>query len=166
MKSQMNQLRDMTKKVVSKTTIITLMIGALSLFNGCAIAQTEEGIFANGQEIFLHKNAEAGLRSFLARNVGGKTYLAWVTENFNNEGSFLIYRSSDGENYEIIGVQQTYKMPRTGELGYFFIDQAPITSSTVFYKVLHLGTDNSFFKSPCVSVKATPLNFAGNMSAE
>lgn len=141
-------------------TINTLLIAFSMLLSGNVIAQAEESIFINGKDIFLHKNTAARLKSFLVRNAEDKTYLAWVTENLNYDGTFIIYRSTDRENYTIIGVQQTVRTQNVNDIVYSFIDNDPIPAATAHYKIMHLGKDNSFFTSDIITVKTQPLNFA------
>jgi hypothetical protein len=134
--------------------------GMVALFSSSVQAQSEESIFTNGQEIFLHKNNSAHFKSLLARNVDGKTYLAWVAENLKNDGAFIIYRSIDGENYEIIGIKQTIKKSNMDDIGYYFIDNDPIQTAPSYYKIMHIDTENAFFTSDKIAVKLPVINFA------
>lgn len=140
-------------------TILTILSVA-ALLECPVYAQVDASVFVNGDEVFLHKNRTAQLKTFSARIVGGKTYLGWVTENLNGDGTFIVYRSLSGEHYEIIGVSKAETTVRSMDLGYFFIDNSPILSASVYYKVVYLGTDNSVFSSQEIAAKAPAPNFA------
>lgn len=125
-------------------------------------AQLDESILINGKEVFLHKDNLMNIRSLLIRQVEDKVYLSWVAENQKCDGTFIVYRSSDGQNFEIIGVQQAVKTPDNNAVGYGFIDNVSVPYGQVYYKIMHLGTDNSFYVSNEVHIKFPVLNFVNS----
>lgn len=145
-------------------TIYKLLAGAIIplLYSPIAGAQTGESVFVNGKEVFMHRNENTSINSFLATQIDGQTYLVWVVENFNSEGSFLVYRSADGEHYEIIGIVNTQQSSAPKKTGYYFIDNKPLSLATSYYKVMHLATDNSFFTSDKITVRSRTLNFVNS----
>ncbi len=145
-------------------TLKALIIGQAFaiLFGNCAFAQLDESILVNGQEVFLHKDSSLVFRSLLVRNTQGTTYLTWGVENLKCDGSFIIYRSSDGQNFEIIDVLRSVRPVNNTLMVYSYEDNKPREYGQAFYKIMHLGTDNSFFISEQVRTKSPALSFIHN----
>ncbi len=121
----------------------------------------DENIFINGKETYLHDDTSVNLKMFMGRNLGSQTYLIWVVSNLNSEGSFIICRSKDGENYEIIGVKPSGTVPQKNYTGYYFIDKHPCAGAG-HYKVIHIDKNNSCFKSHDIIIEMA----SGNINTE
>lgn len=107
----------------------------------------------NDLEIEVTKDTVAQIKSFTAKNVEGKTYLHWNVINQRADGTYVIYRSFDGENYEAIGLKDGIGVPIAEPIAYYYIDETPLDGMS-FYKVIHFGKGNSFLVSNKVNVKA------------
>jgi hypothetical protein len=125
----------------------------LLLFSPTAHGQTEESIYIKGEEIYLHKDTSSYLKSFIGSRVEGKVYLMWVIVNQKNEGSFVIQRSRDGENYEIIGITQSNMNTSNTNTGYYFIDPTPYNNHICYYRIVRYGAANDYLVSNIVKVK-------------
>ena len=116
-----------------------------------AKAQVEESVLINGKEVYVHEDRSVNFKMFLGRNVGDQTYLIWVVPNMKNAGTFIICRSGDGENYEIIGVKPGGIVTQKNYTGYYFIDRHA-SASAFHYKVMYLDNNNSCFRSGDIRV--------------
>src|ERR1041385_7062621 len=96
-------------------------------------AQYDESIYTNGEEVYVKKDSAVKFNSFFARSVESKIYLSWKVSDLKYDGMFMIYRSSDGENYEIIGVEQSSAANGRPDAGYSFIDKDPVSAPVCYY---------------------------------
>ncbi|MFI5164809.1 MAG: hypothetical protein ACHQHP_06140 [Bacteroidia bacterium] len=143
-----------------KTTLTACALASMFSLQAQSVPQFDESIFTNNQEVYLHKDTVIRVKSFAAHQAEGKTYLSWFVTGLKTEGSFIIYRSQDGENFEIIGVEQSSKTADNAHVGYFFTDNKPTQTGTLYYKIAHIGTNNSCFTSNKVSINSQSVNFA------
>lgn len=137
--------------------LITLALAAFCRSN--AQEQFQEPAFRNGQEIFVKKDTNMALRSFSGKNIEGKTSLAWVVSGLITAGTFLVYRSGDGMNYEIIGLAQS-AASGSGHSGYNFTDCKAPFPGAFYYQLVHLGMDNTIFMSQKIKIEPAATRFA------
>src|ERR1051325_5723104 len=115
-------------------------------------AQADEIIYVNGQEVFPVMDTNLHVKSFEAKKINDNIKLSWVVSNLKVNGTFVIYRSSDGENYEIIGVEDSYGSTNVADAEYLFSDKHPLENGTAYYKIVHFGRNNSCFTSQKIEV--------------
>ena len=87
-------------------------------------AQTE-----NNQNTFQNTTETSGNNSELTAFTGifieGKTYLHWKVCNQKLDGFYLVYRSVDGDKFEIIGSKKGIGTKISSEIAYYFQDENP-----------------------------------------
>jgi len=130
--------------------LLPLAFGAM-LFAANQLSGQTINLVINDIEVEVIKDTVALIKSFTGKHVQGKTYLNWNVANQHVNGTYVIYRSSDGENYEAIGLMDGIGVPVSQPIAYYFTDES-YCSGTVSYKVIHFGINNSFLVSDKVSV--------------
>ena len=128
------------KKNISNL-IIAVFLSATSLFSQTIVSE-----FSSESAQTLSKDTVARLTSFQATCNSDKVYLKWTIVNQHVDGIYIIYRSTDGINYENIGSKAGIGVPISKEIAYFFTDTTPVYE-TEYYKILHVSKGNSFLTS-------------------
>ena len=98
----------------------------------------------------------AQFTSFTGRYVEGVTYLHWDIVNQHTNGIYTIYRSLDGNNYEVIGRMKGVGVPISIPIAYYFQDKSP-HEGTTYYRLVHLSKDKNYLLSDKISVTAGPV---------
>ena len=129
-----------------KTLILITAAAAFFSVNVKAQDQLEEPVYSNGKEVFMKKDTCLRLQSFSAQSENGKICIRWSVSNLKSVGTFLVYRSNDGLNYEIIGIRQSEKETGAVSAVYYYVDCSPV-SPQCCYKIVHLGINNAYFVS-------------------
>ena len=80
----------------------------------------------------------------------GKNLLQWTTSTESNSSHFNIERSSNGQDYEVIG-RVTASGFSSNEINYNFTDAAPLTGIN-YYRLAMIDKDNSKEYSSTVSI--------------
>jgi hypothetical protein len=114
----------------------SIMLPALLLF----------GIFPgsadcnDGWSLFRKKVVSAAITTVQANPEFNYINVKWVMRNQCTDGTYLIERSTDGENFEIVGLRRGVAAPNS-EMEFYFVDKEPPTGQ-VFYRIRHFGNDN------------------------
>ena len=155
-----------------KTTKLTLMAFTAMLFVSQQLSAQmtptlamEQGTainhIINDWEIEVPKDTVAQFKLFTGKHCEGKTYLNWNVANQSNDGRYVIYRSSDGEHYEVIGLRKGIGVPFSQPIAYYFTDESPC-DGTATYKIIHFGMNKCFLISDMVNVTINYPNL-GNL---
>src|ERR1051326_5852104 len=138
-------------KTNGKRSIAFVFIAAWLSFDTKAQMPFDESIYSNGKEIFMQRDTCLHLSSFSVKEENGNNCIRWMASSQKYDGTFLVYRSRDGVNYEIIGVEPSSK--ETGNnspANYFYSDPDPPGYSSCCYKIVHLSINNAYFISSVV----------------
>lgn len=131
----------MKKHLSLRTPLITILIVAYSFICN---SQTLT-LSAVGSDIKFSHDTTAEITSFTCKRNDGKTYLQWDIMNLKNNGTFIIYRSTDGENFQSIGTKKGVGVPISKEIAYYFVDTtAPYQA---YYRLVFIANNNSYFSS-------------------
>lgn len=131
-----------------------IALGFITICNLKALSQPES-VIVKGKETFLMKDRFLKVKSFTSNYVNGTTSLSWIVSDQKCKGTFIIYRSTDGENFEIIGLEESVLVSKKTDNEYFFNDNEPITSGQFYYKIFYLGVNNCCYTSNVITVKKT-----------
>ena len=107
----------------------------------------------NGQDITVTKDTVAQLTFFAGKNIEGKTYLHWNVKNQSCNGTYIIYRSSNDRNYEVLGHKQGVGVTIPLPIAYYYQDEHPY-GGTTYYKIVHIAENKSYIMSQKISVTA------------
>ena len=105
----------------------------------------------NGTPIVLAKDTQAKMILFTAKYLEGKTYLHWDVAAQKDNGVYIIYRSTDGESYEVIGSKRGVGVQVCFPVAYYYRDEKPVDGRS-YYKVIHYGMDKTYLSSVTVEV--------------
>ena len=134
-----------------KNKLLILFIFVVLLYSaGRSNAQTDS-VFQKGKGIVFSKDTIAHITLFTERYVEGKIYLHWDVAYQHVSGFYIIYRSTDGTNYEIVGYKKGIGVPVPIAIAYYFQDEHPPVGITS-YKVMYVGVNNSYLISKDISV--------------
>lgn len=90
------------------------------------------------------------LNAFTARAKDGAVLLNWNTSNELNNGYFIIERSADGKNYQVVS-QVNAQAVNGGSGSYQAIDASPLTGVS-YYRLKQVDKDGQFAYSPVARV--------------
>ena|ERR1035437_2256738 len=99
-------------------TLLSILFAILSA--NYADAQLTVGIVKDGKETTMRADTTAHITSFTAKIVSGNTYLKWTVAGLKQDGVFVVYRSSDGRNYSIIGNKTAIGVSINKDIVYYF----------------------------------------------
>ena len=129
-------------------TFITLALLASNLY-----AQTaSRTIFRYGEEVRIEPDSISQPKKFNAKVNEGKIYLSWSVANVTRPGMYVIERSDNGKDYDVIGFKKGVAAGAPVELSFYFTDREPLAGRSM-YKVTHIADDNTYFEFEPVSVK-------------
>ena len=123
--------------LVTMVIVITAACNALT-------AQTVSMITGE-KEIILSKDASAKITSFSGKYNAGKVYLKWTVANQHADGVYIIYRSTDGVNYEAISQKQGIGVAISQGIAYYFTDESPC-NEIAYYKLVHISENKKLQK--------------------
>lgn len=89
------------------------------------------------------------ITSVLARIENSRVNVIWNTKTQCISGTYVIERSTDMENFEIIGMRKGVVLDEKTAATFSFIDSVP-PSGPVYYRIRHFGNDNSELLSKTV----------------
>lgn len=112
-------------------------------------ASSSSAINKDGKGSFKKKMVSATITSISATAEYNYINIKWITRNQCIDGTYLIERSTDGENFEIIGLRRGVAVGRT-DMEFYFVDKEP-PAGPVYYRIRHFGNDNSEMLSKAVS---------------
>lgn len=113
----------------------------------------------------LTKDSVSTFVSFSPIFVEGKTYVRWMVENDRKDGVFIIERSDDGNDFEALGFKDRVGTEKNVKLFYSFIDEEPPVGSA-HYRVMQVGTDQTFSYSPVVKIKTGAVPSSGGSALD
>lgn len=136
-----------------KAAIVTLF--ALIFTISAATAQRgTKTIFRYGEEVHIKADTAAQPQKLTAKAAAGKIYLGWSVFNNCKAGMYVIERSIDGKDFEVIGFKKGVPSTIPLELNFFYTDSEPL-SGKIVYKVTHIAQDNTYFEFSPVTIKNT-----------
>ena len=103
------------------------------------------------------------LIGFKAVYFEGKTYLNWKVQNEKQDDLFIIFRSFDNDNFEIIDIKQGIGTPIEAPIFYSYIDKEPLDGIS-YYKILKVYADRSYYQSSVVMVTANEVSMLNDQS--
>ena len=124
---------------------IVFLFGAINL--QAQIVHVSE----KGNSALYAKDTVAEIKSFSAIYNSGRMYLKWIVANQHSDGIYILFRSSDGEQYETIGCKKGIGVPIASDIAYYFTDKSPC-DKTAYYKLLHIGDAPNYILSTAISV--------------
>ncbi|MBI4945243.1 MAG: hypothetical protein HY840_02445 [Bacteroidetes bacterium] len=137
-----------------------LIAALITLFFAANVnAQLTVSIEQNGHKILLKQDTSSELTAFSGKYNSGNIYLNWKITNLHKDGVFLIYRSDDGINYEVIGKKQGIGVPNSIAISYYFTDAHP-TEGGMYYKLLLVEKNNDYLMSDKIIIPSQSPAFA------
>ncbi len=119
---------------------------------GYRVAEFEVNHFSGGGlGVYTQGALAVRLNDFSAYEKEGKVYLKWSTGFESNTASYVIEKSSNGADFDVIGRVKA-KGDAQGTSKYLFIDDLPGVG-TNSYRLKILDIDNTFDYSPIVEVR-------------
>ena len=87
------------------------------------------------------------LLTFKVVFAGGNAYTKWYVQNEEDDGLFLVERSTDNENFKVIGAKQGIGVPSKLIIMYSYVDKDP-KPGYVWYRIHKIYSDGSGYYSP------------------
>jgi hypothetical protein len=145
------------KNIIAKifATICLLTMATISSSAQTTISLNYESVST------LSKDTIAEIVQFSAKSNSGKIYLHWNVINQHLDGLYFIFRSEDGENFELAGNKKGVGVPISKEIAYYFIDECGCDGK-LYYKIIHLGENQSSLSSRTISVENTGVSMSSN----
>jgi hypothetical protein len=104
----------------------------------------------HGEELNLIKDTTAHFISFTGREISGNIYLQWSVEKLKEDGTFIIYSSKDGKNYQPVGTEKAIGVPFSNAIGYYF--KCKELEDRRYIKILYLSNSSKFLSSNQLSL--------------
>jgi len=147
-----------TLKKISATVCIA--IGVPSVW--CTLFSQSVELNSHMTQIIQNKNehfrrdTSAAITLFTATLVERTVYLHWNTAKQKSNGLYVIYRSHDGGNYEVIGYKKGVGVPIQSDIAYYFADESPCPG-TNYYGIVHIGCNQTFLASKIIGIENADL---------
>ena len=117
-------------------------------------------IFRYGEEIKIEPDTAVKIKKLTVTPKEGKVYLSWVVFNNMKNGMYVIERSIDGNNFEVIGFKKGIPTSLPLDLTFYYSDNIEVNEK-ITYRVIHIAEDNTYFEFPEVdTVKKNSLSVA------
>jgi hypothetical protein len=123
-------------------TLLHILFAILSANN--AGAQLTAAIVKDGKEITMRADTSERITSFTAKIILDNTYLKWSVAGLKNDGVFVVYHSSDGINYSLIGNKTATGVPIKNDIDYYFNCKVSNTKDN-YYKIVYVSKQYSEF---------------------
>src|SRR3989339_1368204 len=120
-----------------KSIIKFLAVVSFSMLSAMAFSQKNATV-----AVLDHDEYETSIVEFTSQYAEGKTYLKWLVKGQKSDCAFLILRSFNKSDYEVIGSKNGYKVPHAIPLLYCYVDSVPL-ATTVYYKIKTLNFDDT-----------------------
>jgi hypothetical protein len=91
-------------------------------------------------------NTESTLVNMKSTFAGGKVYTKWYVQNENEDGIFLVERSKDNVEFQVIGAKHGVGVPSDLIIMYSYIDEDPGTGP-VWYRLRKVYEDGMGYAS-------------------
>jgi hypothetical protein len=141
---------------LNKITIMKALLLLSIAFGMAAAAQGQQletkTIYRYGEEIRISADTAAVPKKLTARIETGKVFLNWIVYNCTVPGMYIIERSIEGKDFQVIGFKQGIPTSIPLDLAFYYTDDQPINGKAV-YRVTHISHDNKWFGFPEVTVK-------------
>lgn len=135
----------MKKKFALYSPLFTILLIAYS-----SICNSQNLVVsASANEIQFFHDTTAEIVSFTCKINDGASYLQWNVVNLRNSGTFIIYRSTDGKDYQFIGTKKGIGVPISKEIAYYFIDNT--ATNPAYYRLVYIATNNTYLSSNVLS---------------
>jgi hypothetical protein len=144
-------------------TILALLAFAVSA-NAQSATRT---IFRYGEEVRITPDTIAQPKKLTATASSGSIYLGWAVSSNSKTGIYVIERSVNGNDYEVIGFKKGVASSLPVQISFYFTDREPV-GGKASYKVTHIAEDNTFFEFEPVTIKrskTTPALTASSSSS-
>ena len=92
----------------------------------------------------------AELKKFTGKIFGDVCYLHWNITNQHQDGIYLIFKSFDNKNFDLLGQKQGIGIPNSLEIAYYYKDE--IAYESAYYKLVHLSKNYSLLMSEVIYV--------------
>lgn len=150
-----------TKKITTPFCICFFLLNLVLIpkTSGQPSASIEVMVENEDESVFLIKDTIARITSFTGQEISGIVYLQWAVELLKEDGSFIIYYSTNGNDYHPIGTTKATGVPFTGKIGYYFSGKStnePIT----YFKLIYVGNNSKYFTSDGLTVISKTNTFA------
>ena len=121
-------------------------------FNSASAQQIVVNTMANdGQEILMKRDTVTIVNFFPVKQVQDTAYLSWTVQNMRNNGVFILYRSSDGKNFIMIGTKEVFGTRLKNTIINYFKDTS-CGSKTKFYRLVYINSSSEYLVSEKVIV--------------
>jgi len=100
----------------------------------------------NGREIPLKQDTKTRIKSFSGKQINDTTYLVWKVQDMRQNGIFMIYRSDDGETFNIIGTKKAIGVPVHNEIAYYAQDIHP-SGLIKYYRIFYVSETSEYLAS-------------------
>jgi hypothetical protein len=121
-------------------------------FNSASAQQIVVNTMANdGQEILMKRDTVTIVNFFPVKQVQDTAYLSWTVQNMRNNGVFILYRSSDGKNFIMIGTKEVFGTRLKNPIINYFKDTS-CGSKTKFYRLVYINSSSEYLVSEKVIV--------------
>lgn len=125
--------------------------GINSFSYNCGAISYNSGLINDGFQHFESSPLPVELTFFRAEIIEGKTVLTWQTSSEENNSGFEVERSTDGENFETIGLIEGNGTTLEVQ-NYTYIDNDPLDGIN-YYRLKQIDFDGMFEYSDLVNVE-------------
>jgi hypothetical protein len=153
----------MNIRTLATGNLITCLFIVFSAIAGSKASAQSVGAGLIGSASLVPDN-QKNIISFSPVFNAGKTYIRWLVQNDEKDGLFVVERSGDGIDFEAMGFKDRIGSPLCVNLFYSFIDEEPMPGQT-WYRIMAVGTDQSFYYSDVVRVRTDKINPAAGTNA-
>jgi hypothetical protein len=80
-------------------------------------------------------------------------YLRWKVQYMRSNGVFILYRSSDGINFNVIGTKNVFGISINKPIAYYFRD-ADYGGGTKYYRLVYISSASEYLVSEKIKVGA------------
>ena len=132
---------------------LILFVNTSSGFSQQATARRHRSIIIeNGKETSFTDDNKATITSLTAQRQAGKTFLNWQAQDQTENGFYLIYRSVNGDKYEVIGSKSGTGVTIHQPILYCYTDTLPVNGNA-YYKIMHVSISHTYLLSEKISVQ-------------
>lgn len=114
-------------------------------------SQAQLHVSTADEGMVFQQDTEATFTSFTATVNAGIIYLKWTMIHLKRDGAFVVYRSADNKNFEMIGTKPGAGVPVSYAIAYYFADERPPSADTLYYKLVFIG-NKTFLASDKITV--------------
>jgi len=112
-----------------------------------------------GQEVPLKRDSVMRIVSFSAKQVSDTAYLSWKVQDMHNNGVFILYRSGDGKNFNVIGTKNVYGIPAKSQIAHYFKDTS-CGGGIKFYRLVYISSISEYLISEKIMAETEQTRIA------